>query len=169
MNNNTPDNTNKNDPYIRHKKTFIKLSIISGILLAVFLTLTIITGIKLNAIRPNSRTVSVKVVSVYDAKYGNEVTVIYENKRYDLINVTDAEFYKYETSEKLRKPVEVFLGDDGRLYSNTNGIKNNTITGKLYFAFLACTLVLIFSTPVLIGCIVEAKKREKGIYPRVGV
>jgi hypothetical protein len=153
---------NRNDHFIRYKKTYTKLSIISGILLAFFLTLTIVFGIKLDAIRPNSQTVSVKVESVYDAKYGNEVNVIYDNKRYELINVTDSEFYKYETALEQGFSVEVLLGDDGKLYSNTSGIKNDSVTGKVYFAFLACTLVLIFSTPVLIACVVEAKKREKG-------
>ena len=151
----------KNDHFIRNKKTYIILSIISGVLLAVFLTITIVFWFKLDAIRPHSRTVSARVESVYDAKFGNDVYVIYENKRYELINVTDSEFYKYETSVKQRFPVEVLLGDDGKLYSNINGIKNNTVTGKLYFTFLGCTFVLIFSTPTLIGCVVEAKKREK--------
>ncbi len=151
----------KNDHFIRNKKTYTILSIISGVLLAVFLTITIAFWFKLDAIRPNSRTVSVRVESVYDAKFGNDVYVIYENKRYELINVTDGEFYKYEISAEQRLPVEVLLGDDGKLYSNINGMKNNTVTGKLYFAFLGCTFVLLFSTPTLIACVVEAKKREK--------
>ena len=37
-----------------------------------------------------------------------------------------------------------------------------------YFVFLSATLALIMSTGVLIGWVVEAKKREKGIYPRRG-
>ena len=51
---------------------------------------------------------------------------------------------------------------------NDNYIWHNTLTGKLYFVFLFATLALIMSTGVLIGCVVEAKKREKGIYPRIG-
>ena len=163
MNNKTMTEFNKNDHFIRNKKTYTVFSLISGVLLVVFLTITVVFGIKLDAIRPNSRTVSVRVASVYDAKFGNDVYVIYKSKRYELINVTDSEFYKYETSCKQRLPVEVLLGDDGKLYSNINGIKNNTVTGKLYFTFLGCTLVLIFVAPMLIGCVVEAKKREKKI------
>lgn len=51
---------------------------------------------------------------------------------------------------------------------NDHYIRHNTLTGKLYFAFLFATFALIMSTGVLIGCVVEAKKREKGIYPRLG-
>ena len=51
---------------------------------------------------------------------------------------------------------------------NDNYIWHNTLTGKLYFVFLFATLALIMSTGVLIGYVVEAKKREKGVYPRIG-
>ena len=158
---------NKNDHFIRNKKKYIKLSIVSGILLVVFLSLTVVFWFKVNATRTHYQKVTVNVESVYDAEIGNDVTVTYENKSYEFINVTDSEFYIYETSEKLGRSVEVLLGDDGKMYSNTDGIKTHTITGKIYFAFLACTFILVFATPTLIGCVVEAKKREKGIYPNV--
>ena len=165
------DNQNKidmNDHYIRHKKTYFKLSIISGILLAVLLPLTVVFWFKLDAVEPNYQIVNVKVNSAYDAKIGNDVYVNYNNKEYKLVNVTDSEFPKYKAYSGSNLTVEVYLGDDGRLYSNINGIGHNTLTGKLYFVFLFTTLALIMSTGVLIGCVVEAKKREKGIYPRRG-
>ena len=165
------DNQNKidmNDHYIRHKKTYFKLSIVSGVLLAILLPLTVVFWFKLDAVDPDYQIVNVRVTSAYDAKIGNDVYVIYNNKEYKLVNVTDSEFPKYKAYCGTNMTVEVYLGDDGRLYSNVNGIGHNTLTGKLYFVFLFATFALIMSTGVLIGCVVEAKKREKGIYPRRG-
>ena len=163
------DNQNKidmKDHYIRHKKTYFTLSIVSGILLAVLLPLTVVFWFKLDAVDPDYQIVNVRVNSAYDAKIGNDVYVNYNSKEYKLVNVTDSEFPKYKAYSGTNMMVEVYLGDDGRLYSNINGIGHNTLTGKLYFVFLFTTLALIMSTGVLIGCVVEAKKREKGIYPR---
>ena len=56
--------------------------------------------------------------------------------------------------------------NQNKIDKNDHYIRHNTLTGKLYFAFLFATFALIMSTGVLIGCVVEAKKREKGIYPR---
>ena len=165
------DNNNQidtNDIYIRHKKTYFKLSIISGVLLVVFISLAVVFRFKMDAINPHYQTVNVYIESVYDARIGNDVYVTYQNKEYKLIGVTDSEFPKFMAYCKTGLPVEVYLGDDGKLYSNINSIGHNTITGKLYFFFLMGTFALIMSTGVLIGCVVEAKKREKGIYPRNG-
>lgn len=164
----TQNKIDMNDHYIRHKKTYFKLSIISGILSAVLLPLTVVFWFKLDAVDPDYQVVNVRVNSAYDAKIGNDVYVNYNNKEYKLVNVTDSEFPKYKAYAGSNMTVEVYLGDDGRLYSNVNGIGHNTLTGKLYFAFLFATFALIMSTGVLIGCVVEAKKREKGIYPRRG-
>lgn len=161
-------NINTDDPYIRNKKKYIKLSIVSGILLFVFLSLAVITNIRLNNIHPDYRVVSVTVKSVYNARIGNDVYVIYQNKEYKLKGVTDSELPKLKTYCELNRPVEVYLADDGNLYSNTRNIANSTFTGKLYFTFLFATIFLIFSTSIFIACVVEAKKREKGIYPRRG-
>ena len=164
----TQNKIDMNDHYIRHKKTYFTLSIVSGILLAVLLPLTVVFWFMLDAVDPDYQMVSVRVTRAYDAKIGNDVYVNYNSKEYKLVNVTDSEFPKYKTYSGTNMMVEVYLGDDGRLYSNVNGIGHNTLTGKLYFVFLFATFALIMSTGVLIGCVVEAKKREKGIYPRRG-
>ena len=70
------------------------------------------------------------------------------NDQYKLVNVTDSEFPKYKAYSGTKMMVEVYLGDDGRLFSNVNGIGHNTLTGKLYFVFLFATLALIMSTCV---------------------
>ena len=131
-----PGNIDKNDYYIRYKKLFIRLSIVSGILLAVFLSLAVVFWLKTDAVHPDFQTVTVKIKSVYNAQFGNDVYVIYENKEYPLINVTDSELPKYKVHCKNGMPVEVLLGSDGKFYSNINGIKTNTSTGKWYFVFL---------------------------------
>ncbi len=166
MNSINLEKPNNSDHFIRYKKTYTNLSIISGALLAVFIILTAWSGIQLSNTSSNSQKVTAYVESVYDSKFGNQVKVVYDDRIYELINVIDSELYKYELSRKQEKSVEVLLGDDGKLYSNIEGIKNNSPIGKLYFVFLPLTLLLIFSSSVLIGCVVEAKKREKGIYPK---
>jgi len=35
------------------------------------------------------------------------------------------------------------------------------VIGTIYFVFLFGALILIFTTAILVGCVVEAKKREK--------
>ena len=166
MNNDTQNIPNMNDHFIRYKKRYFKLSIISAILFVIFLPITVVYWFKVDAIQPHYQIVSVYVERVFDSKIGNEVKVTYENEIYDLINVNDSELYIYRTSKKLGKPVEVLLGDDGKLYSNEDGIRTNNVTGYLYFTFLGFTLLFLCATPVLIGCVVEANKREKGIYPK---
>ena len=149
------------DFFIRNKKRFAKLTRIFTILSVIFLPLTIAIGAKLNAIHPKYQEVSVKVISVYDAKFGNDVYVRYNDQEYKVINVKDDEFFLYESSLDLNRPVEVLLGEDGRLYSNTDGIRNETLTGHLYFLFLAFTLISIPTALLSYSCVVEAKKREK--------
>lgn len=157
---------NTNDFYIRNKKRFIKLRTVSCILLAVFLILTVVFWFLLNSVRPVYMPVTVTVERTYEVKNFKHVFVNYNDEEYELINVTDLEYIKYSHACKNGDTVEVLFGADGELYSNVDGVRTNTPTGKLYFTFLGFTLALIFSSAVLIGCVVEAKKREKGIYPK---
>ena len=72
------DNNNQidtNDIYIRHKKTYFKLSIISGVLLVVFISLAVVFRFKMDAINPHYQTVNVYIESVYDARIGNDVLI----------------------------------------------------------------------------------------------
>jgi len=137
-------------------------------LLAVFLSLAVVFWLKTDAVHPDFQTVTVNIKSVYNARFGNNVYVIYENKEYPLINVIDSELPKYKVHCKNGMPVEVLLGSDGKFYSNINGIKTNTSTGKWYFVFLGGTLASIMIFAVFMACVAEAKKREKGIYPERG-
>ena len=84
------------DFYMRNKDVFRKQTKITVILIALFLILLVVIGIRLNALRPNSQKVNVHVESVKRGNPGNDVYVIYENNRYELINVRDSEIYKYK-------------------------------------------------------------------------
>ena len=158
---------NKLDFYIQHKNTFIKLRIPSCILFAIFLILTIVFGGKLNNVHADYQKVTVTVISTsHIGKLGNEVYVEYNNEKCQLINVTDSEYSKYKVHRQNGTPVEVLLGNDGKLYSNTDGIRTNTAIGKLYFVFLTGTILFLIAFIMLYACVVEANKREKGIYPQ---
>ena len=155
------------DYYIRNKKTYLKLTIFSGILLLVFLVLTGVYGMRLNTMRVGTpKKVAVMVAKVERTRFENNVYVIYNDERDEVLNVTDSEIYKYKVSCETGRPIEVYLGNDGKLYANVNGMKNNTDTGKKYFVFLSVTLVLICGTAILYAFVIEAKRREKGIYPK---
>ena len=152
------------DFFIRNKYVFKKLSTITGILLALLVLLLIVIGISLNSVRPNSQTVSVYVESTKGARLENEVYVIYKGNRYKLINVQDSELFKYKASCETGKPVEVILGEDGNLYSNIDGLKNNTPAGRSYFTVLTFVFVTILIFIIFISCQIEAKKHEKQAY-----
>lgn len=155
-----PNPISPNDYFIRHKKHFVKLTILFAILSAIILPITVVFWFKLDAIHPKYQKVKADVVSVYDAKFGNDVYVRYNNEEYKLINVKDGEFFIYDSSLELKRPVEVLLGEDGQLYANTDGIRNETPTGKMYFVFLLLSFILIPATIILYSCIYEAKVRQ---------
>ncbi len=52
---------------------------------------------------------------------------------------------KYKVHRQNGTPVEVLLGNDGKLYSNTDGIRTNTAIGKLYFVFLTGTILFLIA------------------------
>lgn len=87
-----------------------------------------------------------------------EVIVEYEGKEYELINVLDGEISRYRTACKLNTPVSVYLSQ-GQLYSNINGIKTTSSTGKTYFITLGVTAVLFMAAAMLIGAYVDIKKK----------
>ena len=147
-----------NDYYVLHKRMYKKYSYLSGILLMVCLILTVGFGVKLNTIKPGGQKVSVNIASV--DRGGNKVYVTYNDTTEELINVNDSEVYRYAASCTLGRTMDVFLGEDGKFYSNVQGIKNNTAIGKLYFASLFSALGLIIFTAVLYAFVVEAIKHE---------
>ena len=113
--------------------------------------------------------VQVNVISVHNKNPllktdKDEVVVEYNGKRYKVNNLRTNEVLQYQTHLISQKPADAYLAN-GKLFANVDGIRSNTVIGTIYFIFLFGTLFLIFSTAVLIGCVVEAKKREKGIYP----
>ena len=155
-----PNPISPNDFFIRHKKRFVKLTILFAILSAIILPITIVFRLKLAAIHPEYQKVKADVVSVYDAKFGNDVYIRYNKEEYKLINVKDSEMFIYDTGLNLKRPVEVLLGEDGQFYANTDGMRNETPTGKWYFVFLFLSFILIPATLILYSCIYEAKVRQ---------
>lgn len=158
-----------NDYYIRNKKLFIKLRTVSIILLAVFFVLAVTFFVISKNQRLTYSSVQAEVYSVHGkaplSKFDkNKVVVSYNGKTYDLINVKDGEIAGYNSHLLMNTPVNVYLSG-GKLYSNVDGVRSTSVIGTIYFIFLFGTMGLIMSTAVLIGCVVEAKKREKGIYP----
>ena len=154
------------DHYILHKRLYKKLTRMSGALLAVCLLLMAVFGTKLNTMRPGVKKVPVYVAMIDSAGSDNKVYVFYNDKRDEVLDVPDSEIYRYEGYQKTGSPIEVYLGDDGKLYSYANGFKNRSAIGKLYFASLYATLALIFCTAILAGFVIEANRHERGIYPK---
>jgi hypothetical protein len=94
----------------------------------------------------------------------DKVVVEYNGKNYEVENLMTNETLKYHTYLSSQKPADAYFAN-GRIFANIDGIRSTSMIGMIYFVFLFGTLILIFTTAVLIGCVVEAKKREKGIYP----
>ena len=157
------------DYYIRNKKKFVKLSIVSSVLLAVFFVLAVTFFFISRNQHISYSTVQAEVYSVHSKaplskNDTNKVTVIYDGKTYNLINVKDSEISRYTSHYLLKTPANVYL-TGGKMYSNVEGIRGHSVLGNIYFICLFGTMGLIMTIAVLIGCVVEAKKREKGIYP----
>ena len=162
-------NLETKDFYINNKNKFKKLSIVSVILLAVFFLMTVAFYVLSHNQHLSYKVVRVNVISV-DIKNPlnkidkDKVVVEYNGKSYEVENLMTNETLKYHTYLSSQKPADAYLAN-GRIFANVDGIRSTSMIGMIYFVFLFGTLILIFTTAILIGCVVEAKKREKGIYP----
>lgn len=162
-------NLETKDFYINNKKKFKKLSIVSVILLAVFFLMTVAFYVLSHNQHLSYKVVQVNVISV-DIKNPlnkidkDKVVVEYNGKSYEVENLMTNETLKYHTYLSSQKPADAYFAN-GRIFANVDGIRSTSMIGMIYFVFLFGTLILIFTTAILIGCVVEAKKREKGIYP----
>ena len=160
-------NLETKDFYINNKKKFKKLSIVSVILLAVFFLMTVAFYVLSHNQHLSYKVVQVNVISV-DIKNPlnkidkDKVVVEYNGKSYEVENLMTNETLKYHTYLSSQKPADAYLAN-GRIFANVDGIRSTSMIGMIYFVFLFGTLILIFTTAILIGCVVEAKKREKGI------
>lgn len=88
------------------------------------------------------------------------MVVEYNGKNYEVENLRTNETLKYHTYLSTKKPANAYFSN-GKIYANIEGIRTTTVIGTIYFVFLFGTLILIFTTAVLVGCVVEAKKRGK--------
>ena len=162
-------NLETKDFYINNKNKFKKLSIVSVILLAVFFLMTVVFYVLSHNQHLSYKVVRVNVISV-DIKNPlnkidkDKVVVEYNGKSYEVENLMTNETLKYHTYLSSQKPADAYFAN-GRIFANDDGIRSTSMIGMIYFVFLFGTIILIFTTAVLIGCVVEAKKREKGIYP----
>lgn len=160
-------NLETKDFYINNKKKFKKLSIVSVVLLAVFFLMTVAFYVLSHNQHLSYKVVQVNVISV-DIKNPlnkidkDKVVVEYNGKSYEVENLMTNETLKYHTYLSSQKPACAYFAN-GRIFANVDGIRSTSMIGMIYFVFLFGTLILIFTTAILIGCIVEAKKREKGI------
>lgn len=164
-----------NDPkqidfYLRNKRKFVALSIVSGVLLAVFFMVAVVFYILNQNQRLSYTSVKVDVVSVHSRTPlsktdSDKVVVTYNGQTYEVNHLRTDEVAKYQSHMIMNTPADAYLAN-GKLYSNVDGVRSGTVIGTVYFVFLFGTMGLIFTTAVLIGCVVEAKKREKGIYPK---
>ena len=163
------ENNETKDFYIDNMKKFKTLSVVSGILFAVFFLMAVVFYILSHNQRLSYEVVQVTVVSVYTKNPlskmdEDKVVVEYNGKNYEVENLRTNETLKYHTHLESQKPADAYFAN-GKIYANVEGIRSTSVIGTIYFVFLFGTLILIFTTAVLIGCLIEAKKREKGIYP----
>jgi len=159
------ENFESKDFYIRNKNKFKKLSIISGVLLVVFLVMAVVFYILSDNQHLSYKVVEVNVISVHSANPlsktdRDRVVVEYNGKNYEVENLRTNETLKYHTYLSAKKRANAYFSN-GKIYANIEGIRTTTVIGTIYFVFLFGTLILIFTTAVLVGCVVEAKKREK--------
>ena len=157
------------DFYISNKKRFKTLSIVSCIMLAVFLLMTVVFFFISRNQHLSYTTVQVDVVSVHTKNPlsktdRDKVVVDYNGRTYEVKNLRTNEVLKYQSHYLSQTSADAYFSN-GKLYANVEGVRSNTVVGNVYFVFLFGTMGLIFTTAVLIGCVVEAKKREKGVYP----
>ncbi len=159
------DNFESKDFYIRNKNIFKKLSIISGVLLGVFFVMAVVFYVLNNNEHLSYEVVEVNVISAHSANPlsktdSDRVVVEYNGKNYEVENLRTNETLKYHTYISSKNPAKAYFSN-GKIYANIEGIRTTTVIGTIYFVFLFGTLILIFTTAVLVGCVVEAKKREK--------
>lgn len=159
------ENFESKDFYIRNKNKFKKLSIISGVLLGVFFVMAVAFYVLNNNEHLSYEVVEVNVISAHSANPlsktdSDRVVVEYNGKNYEVENLRTNETLKYHTYLTTKKTANAYFSN-GKIYANIEGIRSTTVIGTIYFVFLFGTLILIFTTAVLVGCVVEAKKREK--------
>ena len=159
------ENFESKDFYIRNKNIFKKLSIISGVLLVVFFVMAVAFYVLSNNQHLSYEVVEVNVISAHSANPlsktdSDRVVVEYNGKNYEVENLRTNETLKYHTYLSSKKPAKAYFSN-GKIYANIEGIRSTTVIGTIYFVFLFGTLILIFTTAILVGCVVEAKKREK--------
>jgi energy-coupling factor transporter transmembrane protein EcfT len=159
------DNFESKDFYIRNKNIFKKLSIISGVLLGVFFVMAVVFYVLNNNEHLSYEVVEVNVISAHSANPlsktdSDRVVVEYNGKNYEVENLRTNETLKYHTYISSKNPAKAYFSN-GKIYANIEGIRTTTVIGTIYFVFLFGTLILIFTTAILVGCVVEAKKREK--------
>ena len=159
------ENFESKDFYIRNKNIFKKLSIISGVLLVVFFVMAVAFYVLSDNQHLSYKVVQVNVISVHSANPlsktdRDRVVVEYNGNNYEVENLRTNETLKYHTYLSTKNPANAYFSK-GKIYANIEGIRTTTVIGTIYFVFLFGTLILIFTTAVLVGCVVEAKKREK--------
>jgi len=159
------ENFESKDFYIRNKNKFKKLSIISGVLFVVFFVMAVAFYVLSNNEHLSYEVVEVNVISAHSANPlsktdSDRVVVEYNGKNYEVENLRTNETLKYHTYLSSKNPANAYFSN-GKIYANIEGIRTTTVIGTIYFVFLFGTLILIFTTAVLVGCVVETKKREK--------
>lgn len=139
-----------------------KLKIVNRILYALAL-LSLIGCIEVRVYSETSVEYSYEEVSVivkscresfHKGRTNTEVTVLYENQIYHLINVKSG-----WTPYMEGLPAKAYLYE-GKLYANVDGIKSQSIWGRRYFWLLGSTLILGFAALVLTSVRSKMKMKE---------
>lgn len=160
---------NPNDPYIRNKKTYKTLSIVSFILLGVFLLTTVVLWIAVRNQHVASEKVSVSIYGVHDGTKHDHVYITYNGSVYEIEDVNSGKIGSYKTAYIMGNKIDVYRSADGKFFSEMSSVKFHTPLGTVYYVFLIGTVVFALASLLLVSCVVEAKKREKGIYPKKGM
>lgn len=92
--------------------------------------------------------------SSYKGHTETEVTVIYNDQKYDLINV------KSNYPPYIKGFVTQAYFCDGKMYANVDGVKSNSIWGKRYFWLLGSAMVLGFAGVALTSVRKSMKMKE---------
>jgi len=90
-------------------------------------------------------------------RYNYIITVLYNNKNYELLNVYDSAIYKYSEGAT----VNVYLSN-GKLYANETGVRTSSNIATAYFILLYITMGM--SIPCLITWIYYKKEKNKEIH-----
>ena len=124
------------------KTTVLRWLTLVGVLLT--LVMTIMAGINVNQQNIDYKEVEAQIISTHKQKvkriYNYNVVVEYQGKKYDLLNVRNEEFSRYE----LYKGgfATVYLSD-GKMYSNITGVKTSGNAFYIYLAALAGTIAFL--------------------------